>query len=174
MKRRKGGGSRKISFLLWSIMAVHQSSDLCLFNKERQTLMSLRLKKSNSMSWVLYLKCTFSVWQSEIKTHEKLKINHSDERRKLYLSALCNCEWSISPMIFSPCNHLILLFLIGWDTLHAGRGRVDQWQAVKILMTELDQTFFSSSKNPYLSRTNLSSHVWLSPYSFLSLIYIVY
>lgn len=41
-------------------------------------------------------------------------------------------------------------------------------------MTELDQAvFFKRVKNPYLSNTNLSSHVWFYPYTLSRCIYIL-
>lgn len=121
------------------------------------------------MSRVFYLKCTFLSDNMELKPR---KLNFTEETEiksqsqwwmesaflhKLSLSALCNCDWSGEWWIGGeapsfPCDPLILLlspvltiwFHYYWldETRHARSTKVDQWRAVKILMTELDQTFF--------------------------------
>lgn len=76
-----------------------------------------------------------SVWQFGIKIQ---KIKTFD---KLRLSALSNRDWRVSPS--APPSPVIWGHYFWLDeTRRAVRGKVGQWWAVKILMTELDQTPF--------------------------------
>lgn len=92
-------------------------------------------------------------------------------------------DWDVVSFIVS--NNLVVLHLkpdfsiwlhYSWldEARLAGRGKgrpmmscqnIDDWVGPGLF-------FFFQSKNPYVSRPNFSSHVWLYPYRFPSLVYI--